>query len=127
MDPLDDRNLRARAYETIGVLARGSSMDQPKLLELVAWLFRSLSEDPTPEVVVNIEGALSVMTSLFKPGSGGSDSLRTTILTYMTLSEGGDAVRSVRHAATKWANQCLALSDPIARWVDILAIDGRSD
>lgn len=127
LDPLDDRNLRARAYETIGVLARGSSMEQSKLLELVAWLFRSLSEDPTPEVVVNIEGALSVMTSLFKPGNDQFDNLRTIILTYMTLSEGGDAVRSVRHAATKWANQCLAFSDPIARWVDILAIDGRSD
>lgn len=127
LDPLDDRNLRARAYETIGVLARGSTIEQSKLLELVSWLFRSLSEDPTPEVVVNIEGALSVMTSLFKPGNGEFDSLRTIILTYMTLSEGGDAVRSVRHVATKWANQCLALSDPIARWVDILAIDGRSD
>ncbi|KAK7732530.1 proteasome component M29 [Cytospora paraplurivora] len=127
LDPLDDRNLRARAYETIGVLARGSSMEQPNLLGLVGWLFRSLSEDPTPEVVVNIEGALSVMTSLFKPGSSESGNLRTIILTYMTLSEGGDAVRSVRHAATKWANQCLAFSDPIARWVDILAIDGRAD
>lgn len=127
LDPLDDRNLRARAYETIGVLARGSSMEQANLLELVAWLFRSLSEDPTPEVVVNIEGALSVMTSIFRQDSGETDRLRTIILTYMTLSDGGDSVRSVRHAATKWANQCLAFSDPIARWVDILAINGRGD
>ncbi|KAJ0107219.1 hypothetical protein J7T55_007589 [Diaporthe amygdali] len=127
LDPLDDRNLRARAYETIGVLARGSSMEQANLLELVAWLFRSLSEDPTPEVVVNIEGALSVMTSIFKPDSGEVDRLRTIILTYMTLADGGDSVRSVRHAATKWANQCLAFSDPIARWVDILAINGRGE
>ncbi|KKY37661.1 putative proteasome component [Diaporthe ampelina] len=127
LDPLDDRNLRARAYETIGVLARGSSMEQADLLELVAWLFRSLSEDPTPEVVVNIEGALSVMTSIFKPDNGEVNRLRTIILTYMTLSDGGDSVRSVRHAATKWANQCLAFSDPIARWVDILAINGRGE
>lgn len=127
LDPLDDRNLRARAYETIGVLARGSSMEQANLLELVAWLFRSLSEDPTPEVVVTIEGALSVMTSVFKPTGGEVDRLRTIILTYMTLADGGDSVRSVRHAATKWANQCLAFSDPIARWVDILAINGRSE
>ncbi|KAG8157272.1 hypothetical protein KVR01_012980 [Diaporthe batatas] len=127
LDPLDDRNLRARAYETIGVLARGSSMEQASLLELVAWLFRSLSEDPTPEVVVTIEGALSVMTSVFKPSGGEVDRLRTIILTYMTLADGGDSVRSVRHAATKWANQCLAFSDPIARWVDILAINGRTE
>lgn len=127
VNPLDDQNLRARAYETIGVLAKGSSMDQSKLLELVAWLFRSLSEDPTAEVVVNIEGALSIMTSLFKSDSGEADKLRDIILTYMTLPDGGDAVRSVRHAATKWANQCLPLFDPVARWVDILAMAGRSD
>lgn len=127
VNPLDDQNLRARAYETIGVLAKGSSMDQAKLLELVAWLFRSLSEDPTPEVVVNIEGALSSMTSLFKTDTGDVDRLRSIILTYMTLPEGGDGVRSVRHAATKWANQCLPFSDPIARWVDVLAIAGRTD
>lgn len=127
VNPLDDQNLRARAYETIGVLAKGSSMDQSKLLELVAWLFRSLSEDPIPDVVVNIEGALSSMTSLFKSDTGDVDKLRSIILTYMTLPAGGDAVRSVRHAATKWANQCLPFSDPIARWVDILAIAGRND
>lgn len=127
-NPLDDQNLRARAYETIGVLAKGSSMPQPKLLELVAWLFRSLSEDPTADVVVNIEGALSSMTSLFKSDSGEVvGQLRAIILTYMTLADGGDLVRSVRHAATKWANQCLPFSDPVARWVDILAIAGRSD
>lgn len=127
VNPLDDQNLRARAYETIGVLAKGSSMEQSKLLELVAWLFRSLSEDPTADVVVNIEGALSSMTSLFKANGGEVDNLRSIILTYMTLPEGGDVIRSVRHAATKWGNQCLPFSDPIARWVDILAIAGRND
>lgn len=128
VNPLDDQNLRARAYETIGVLAKGSSMTQPQLLELVPWLFRSLSEDPTPEVVVNIEGALSIMTALFKPDSGADvHELRSIILTYMTLADGGSAVRSVRHAAAKWANQCLPFSDPVARWVDILAIAGRTD
>lgn len=127
VNPLDDQNLRARAYETIGVLAKGSSMEQASLLELVAWLFRSLSEDPIAEVVVNIEGALSIMTSLFRTESAEVEQLRAILLTYMTLPDGGDAVRSVRHAAAKWANHCLPFSDPVARWVDVLAIAGRSD
>ncbi|PSR77527.1 proteasome stabiliser-domain-containing protein [Coniella lustricola] len=127
-NPLDDQVLRARAYETVGVLAKGSVMEESKLLHLVAWLFRSLAEDPTPEVVVNIEGALSSMASSFQSGSSeAGGQLRTILLTYMTLHEGGDVVRSVRHAATKWANQCLPFADPVARWVDILAIAGRAD
>ncbi len=56
---LDDVNLRSRAYETIGLLAKSTSMTKTDALSLVGWLFRSLTEDPTPEVVVNIDGALS--------------------------------------------------------------------
>ncbi|KAH8890430.1 hypothetical protein GQ53DRAFT_176317 [Thozetella sp. PMI_491] len=126
---LDDITLRSRAYETIGLLAKSTKMPTTEALSLVGWLFRSLLEDPTPDVVVNIDGALSSMLSLFKPplSSSATNSLRTMLLTYMTMREEGDVVRSVRHAATKWANNSLPFSHISARWIDILAVAGRRD
>ncbi|KAL2261226.1 hypothetical protein VTK26DRAFT_4536 [Humicola hyalothermophila] len=127
---LDESSLRSRAYETIGILAKGASLNDQDRLSLAGWLFRSLSEDPTPDVVVNIDGALSSLTSLFKPPLGHmvNAQLQSILLTYMTLrDDDADAVRSARHAVTKWANNCLPFSDATARWIDILAVAGRSD
>ncbi|KAK4226835.1 proteasome component ECM29 [Podospora fimiseda] len=128
---LDDNTLRSRAYETIGILAKGTSMSGNDSISLAAWLFRSLSEDTTPDVVVYIEGALSCMTSLFQPPHDFNVNiqLQSILLTYMTLQEEDDAnvVRSARQVATKWANQCLPFADVHARWIDILAIAGRRD
>lgn len=128
---LDESTLRSRAYETIGILAKGASMSETERLTLAGWLFRSLSEDPTADVVVNIDGALSSLTSLFKPPHTFmvNAQLQSILLTYMTLKDDddADAVRSARHAVTKWANHCLPFSDVYARWIDILAIAGRPD
>ncbi|KAK0624818.1 proteasome stabiliser-domain-containing protein [Bombardia bombarda] len=131
---LDDITLRSRAYETIGVLAKGTSMPTDDRLSLTSWLFRSLAEDPTPDVVVNIDGALSSLTSIFKPPLEPTthERLRSILLMYMVQQgeeDGGssDIVRSARHAATKWANNCLPFSDISARWIDILAVAGRRD
>ncbi|KAK0730989.1 proteasome stabiliser-domain-containing protein [Lasiosphaeris hirsuta] len=128
---LDDVALRSRAYETIGILAKGTSMSDIECLSLAGWLFRSLSEDPTPDVVVNIDSALSSLTNIFKPPHPQEvdAALRAILLTFMTAAdeEGGDIVRSARHAAAKWANHCLPFSDVHARWIDILAIAGRQD
>lgn len=132
-NPRDDHNLRARAYETIGVLAKGSLVESQELplgiMHIVMFLFKSLSHDPTPDVVVNIEGALSSMSSVYKSDGGDRDeALRKLILEHMTLSQNDtDVFRTARHAATKWANLCLRPSDTIARWVDVLAIAGRKD
>lgn len=133
-NPRDDQNLRARAYETIGVLAKGSSAEPqvllPKeLMDIVIFLFESLSHDPTPDVVVSIEGALSSMSTVYKSDGGERDeSLRSLILGHMTLSQNDtDVFRTARHTATKWANLCLPSTDTIARWVDVLAIAGRKD
>lgn len=126
---LDDIALRSRAYETIGVLAKASKLSREECLSLAGWLFRSLSEDPTPEVVFNIEGALSGLTSAYKPARLGVPDigLPDMLLTYFLQPVEGDVVRSARHAATKWANRCLPFSNVQARWIDIMAIAGRPD
>ncbi len=120
--------LRSRAYETIGMLAKGTAMKSSERLSLVGWLFRSLSEDPTPDVVVNVDGALSSLAVLFKPPQAldFDAHLKSLLMTYMTVSDDEkEVVRSARHAATKWANNCLPFSDATGRWIDILAVAGR--
>ncbi|KAK0748387.1 proteasome stabiliser-domain-containing protein [Apiosordaria backusii] len=128
---LDDSVLRSRAYETIGILAKGTKMDDHGRLGLAAWLFRSLSEDPTPDVVVNIDGALSSVAALFKPPHNFKVSveLQSILVSYMLLEDEADEglVRSTRHAVAKWANNCLPFSDVQARWIDIVAVAGRLD
>lgn len=124
----DDMALRSRAYETIGMVARSADMPIKERLDLGAWLFRSLSEDNTGEAIVNIDGALSSLTAAVPADVGGaSEELKTMLLTYMSLTDEPPAVRSTRHAAVKWANQCLPFSDIVARWIDILAIAGRQN
>ncbi|PNY25870.1 Proteasome component ECM29, partial [Tolypocladium capitatum] len=122
----DDVNLRSRAYETIGMLARSADLAVEERFELGAWLFRSLSEDPTNDTVVNIDGALSSLTAVIPPNIGGEDGrLRTMLLMYMSLPDEAPALRSTRHAVVKWANQCLPFSDIRGRWIDVLAVAGR--
>ncbi|KAG6007310.1 hypothetical protein E4U21_006121 [Claviceps maximensis] len=122
----DDVALRSRAYETIGMVARSADMPIQERFDLGAWLFRSLSEDNTAEAVVNIDGALSSLTAAIPASTGGAnDELKNMLLKYMSLADEPPAVRSTRHAAVKWANQCLPFSDVLGRWIDILAIAGR--
>ncbi|KAG5999780.1 hypothetical protein E4U54_001676 [Claviceps lovelessii] len=124
----DDVALRSRAYETIGMVARSADMPVEERSDLGAWLFRSLSEDGTAEAVVNIDGALSSLTAAIPASTGaGNEELKLMLLKYMSLADEPPAVRSTRHAAVKWANQCLPFSDVLGRWIDILAIAGRQN
>ncbi|KAJ4269798.1 proteasome component M29 [Fusarium torreyae] len=124
----DDIALRSKAYETIGVLARSAEMPIERRLKLAGWLFKSLSEDPTTDAVVNIDGALSSLTTNIPAATGSeSDELKSMLLTYMSLPDEPPVVRSTRHAVVKWANQCLAFSDVLGRWIDILAIGAHQD
>lgn len=122
----DDTSLRCRAYETIGSLARSANLPPEELVSLAAWLFQSLAEDPTDDAVVNIDGTLSMLSAAVPPSLGGSDeALAPMLLKYMSQPLAPPIIRSTRHAAVKWANQCLPFSDIRARWIDILAIAGR--
>ncbi|KAF6807407.1 proteasome component ecm29 [Colletotrichum sojae] len=129
----DEEALRTITYDLLGTLGAGSPTSVQDKLTLVGWLFRSLSEDPTAEAVVNIEGSLSRLTRSFDPetvsGEGHPSGMRNLIsllLHYMNLSEDdGAVVRSARFSAVKWANQTIASWDERGRWIDILAIAGR--
>lgn len=122
----DEVQLRSRGYETIGMLARSADIPFKERIELAAWLFQSLSEDPTGEAVVNIDGALSSLTANIPQHVADEDAqLRRMLLKYMSLPETAPAVRSTRHAVVKWANECLSFTNIDARWIDFMAVAGR--
>ncbi|KAI1208915.1 proteasome component [Annulohypoxylon truncatum] len=122
----DELKLRANAYETIGILARGSRFEHKAKDSLLKWLFDSLVSDPSPDIVVYIESALSSMMGLFKPtNSAETRDLELLLLEYMTLSE-RQGRRTARHIAARFANNSLPYSNIQARWIDILALGGGS-
>lgn len=126
----DERTLRGVAYETLGLVARGSKLAAQDRFLLSGKLFRALAEDPIVEVVVNIDAALSSLIRVFSVESTDGTTgnfLRMMLLDYMMKDDGEGQIRSTRHMAVKWANQCLPFSDKTARWMDILAIAGRTD
>ncbi|KAI2619279.1 proteasome component [Hypoxylon sp. NC1633] len=120
----DEQKLRANAYETIGILARGSHFEHMAKDSLLKWLFDSLVSDPTPDIVVYVESALSNMIGLFKPStSSETRDLEILLSDYMDLPV-GVGLRTARHVATRFANNCLPYNNIQARWIDILAITG---
>ncbi|KAH7364484.1 proteasome stabiliser-domain-containing protein [Rhexocercosporidium sp. MPI-PUGE-AT-0058] len=127
----DAAALRALAYETLGSLAKTTpSIVLEKELSLVRWLFRSLTEEGSSETIfVSIEGALASLLNAFNPPLDDTlrGDLRLLLLKYMTLEEGGAVVRGARFATVRWANRCLEYSDVVGRWIDILALGGRTD
>ncbi len=129
---------RAFGYESIGLLA-GACADKLLLepeLDLLRWLFRSLSEDPSgKDISISIEQALSSVLGGFSAELSPDLELSLTslLLHQMDLhpsnpsdTEDSDPhiVRSTRFVAVRFANRCLPYRSAIARWIDILAIDG---
>jgi proteasome component ECM29 len=133
----DAASLRALAYETLGSLAKSTpSIVLEKNLSLVKWLFRSLTEEGSLEsIFVSIEGALSSLLVVFNPPLDQElrDELRFLLLKYMAqqsdLEPDSDSIifRSARFTTVRWANRCLEYNDIVGRWIDILALGGRSD
>ncbi|KAL7793018.1 proteasome stabiliser domain-containing protein [Trichoderma ceciliae] len=122
----DEVQLRSRGYETIGMLARSADIPFDERINLAAWLFQALSEDPTNDAVVNIDGALSSLTANVPQHIADEDpQLRNMLLKYISLAEEAPAVRSTRHAVVKWANDCLSFTNIDARWIDFMAVAGR--
>ena len=127
----DAASLRALAYETLGSLAKTTpSIVVEESLSLVRWLFRSLTEEGSSDALfVSIEGALASLLGAFTAPLSPAlrNELRLLLLKYMTQEEGDKIVRSARFATVRWANRCLDYSDVVGRWIDILALSGRTD
>lgn len=127
----DAAALRALAYETLGALARTTpTIVVEKDLSIVRWLFRSLTEEGSSDsIFVSIEGALASLLGAFTPSDDQAltRELQLLLLQYMTLQEGDKIVRSARFATVRWANRCLEYRDVVARWIDVLALAGRTD
>lgn len=136
--PIPDRDqdmeLRGYGYETIGLLAKaapGKILIEPNL-DLLEWLFRSLREDSAgKDVAVSIEEALSSVLGAFtKPlDASAMPRFRQILLRYASVDQvttpaSAHFTRSTRYVATRFANRCLPFDDPLARWIDILAVSG---
>ncbi|CAJ2501352.1 Uu.00g042050.m01.CDS01 [Anthostomella pinea] len=120
----DEQRLRANAYETIGTLARGSNFEHKAKDSLLKWLFDSLVSDPSQDIVVYVESALSSMMGLFKSTDATPNrDLEILLLEYMTLPE-RQGIRTARHVAARFANNCLPYKNVKARWIDIIAFNG---
>ena len=128
---------RAYGYESIGLLA-GACPEKLLIdpnLDLLRWLFRSLSEDPSgKDISTSIEQALSSVLGAMSAGLGSDfeSSLTSLLLHHMSLDLdrsddlGTQIVRSTRYLAVRFANRCLAFSNTTARWIDVLAMKGDS-
>ncbi len=133
-----DLSSRSYAYESIGLLA--AAFPQKLLfdadLDLLQWLFSSLSTDPSgKDVSFSIEQALSSILGAF-----GDDidvdlekSLTSLFFRHISLQAGesdesGSAiVRSTRFMAVRFANRCLPYNNTTARWIDVLAMGGNDN
>lgn len=129
---------RAYCYESIGLLAAACPdllVLQPDI-DLILWLFTSLSTDPSGNnVSSSIEQALGSILGAF-----GQDldvqlekSLTKLLLRHMTLcpeeQDGLDhrVIRSTRFIALRFTNRCLAYGNVTARWINVLALGDESN
>lgn len=133
-EPLDAGEISSRAwgYESIGLLAGACPEDlllDPNL-DLLRWLFTSLSEDPCgKEVSISIEQALGSVLGAF--GGALSSDLETALISlfshHMSLQvkigeESDGIVKSTRFMALKFTNRCLPYHNVQARYVNVLAL-----
>ena len=132
---------RAFGYESIGLLASACAdklLLEPKL-DLLQWLFMSLSEDSSgKDVSFSIEQALSSVLGAFAADLSPNfeSSLTSLLLHHMGLrpihpsnseDSNSNIFRSTRFIAVRFANRCLPYKSATARWIDILAIDDNTN
>ena len=135
---LGEVELRAKAYESIGLLAsKPDTAIKPSgqsELDMLTWLFTSLRCDTTRDIRGSIEEALSrIMNITPADGSDHSQDLRQLLLWNATAKSGDEdpiyfypTVNNTSYPAVRFANKCLPFHDTIARLIDVIAT-GSSD
>ena len=125
---------RVYCYESIGLLAAACPdllLLQPDI-DLLRWLFTSLSTDPSGnDVSSSIEQALGSILGAFGQDLDArlEESLAKLLLQHMTLRPeeedglGHQVIRSTRFIALRFTNRCLPYSNVTARWINILALN----
>lgn len=130
-----DLSLRKAAYEMIGFATKEWA---PEDMELLRWLFTSLRADASGnETALSItECMLNQMDSLAGKSVQSEvwqQELALLLLDFMHLDEiNGVSVpssasvprRNTRYVAVRFANRCLPFANPLARWINILAVAG---
>lgn len=131
--------LRAKAYESIGLLAAIKDTSSSKgieanvrLLDLVTWLFTSLRCDTTREIKGSIEEAIGrVMNTVTVADLDEASTKRLKdLLLWNVLATPGQedpiyflpTVNSTKYPAIRFANKCLPFHDVDARFIDLLAL-----
>lgn len=138
-EPLDAGELSSRAYgyESIGLLA-GASPEKLLMdpdLDLLRWLFTSLSQDPSgKEVSISIEQALGSILGAFGDNLSSEVELALISLFSHQMSlhvkseeESEGIVRDTRFMAVKFNNRCLPYYNVEARYIDMLALHSDYD
>ncbi|KAK5943714.1 proteasome component M29 [Knufia obscura] len=136
-----DIELRARAYESIGLLSTPSpplqgnakdemDIDSHSMFDLAAWLFTSLRCDTARDVRHSIEESLSrLIAATTIDNADEIQRFRDLLLWNVTANEGDEdpiyhmpTHASAQYPAVRFANKVFAFSDPDARLIDVIAL-----
>jgi proteasome component ECM29 len=126
---------RGFAYESIGLFAKSSPdhLIQDPELDLMRFLFRSLSEDSSGETIsVSIDEALGSTLGALSSSLSNTlyEAIRSLLLQQISLEVDDESPsdsrsvirRSTRFAATRFSNRVLAFHDVIGRWIDLVGL-----
>ena len=117
------KTLRIQAFEVFGLIV---GANEPTLVEpdlsILKWLFRSLEDESDKEVAMSIDAAISNTIQTFQRQRI-YDHVREPLRDLLSKAvDNKDASKSLKFAATRFANRCLPFNDVVGRWIDIQAL-----
>ena len=126
--------LRARGYETIGLLAQAcpEKLLFEENLDLLRWFFQSLGGDASgKDISLSIEQGMAGVVNAFSRNRGEvGQSLVGLLSHYASLTVGEEDAsgiimqRSTRYMAVRFSNRCLSFSNVHGRLIALLALSG---